>query len=199
MAEASPPSACQEDAELAARAADKDPQAERALVVRILGHVRRTVRAIQRSAHEAEDALQLSMIEILRSAGSYRGEGSLERWAGRIAARTTLHLARQVRARGELALPEAELAQIPAPAHTDGRDITPATVQAHLATLPETRRTCLILRYMHGYTIDEIAELTKASPNTVKDRLLEGRAQLRKAIRRDEEASDRAAAPRRAR
>jgi DNA-directed RNA polymerase specialized sigma24 family protein len=38
---------------------------------------------------------------------------------------------------------------------------------------------------MMDFSIDEIAELTEVSPNTVKDRLLHARQQLRKLIRRD--------------
>jgi RNA polymerase sigma-70 factor (ECF subfamily) len=43
----------------------------------------------------------------------------------------------------------------------------------------------LVLRHMLDYSIDDIAELTEVSPNTVKDRLLHAREQLRRLVRRD--------------
>jgi RNA polymerase sigma-70 factor (ECF subfamily) len=186
----SAPHANDEDVELAARAARSDLDAQRALVVRLIGSVRRTVRSLLRSDAEADDALQVSMIEVLRSAGSYRGEGSLEGWAGRIAARTTLRFVRQRRARAELVTHDTEASER-AEAHPVVEELTPGAALACLASLPEARRTCLLLRHVHGYTVDEIAELTSVSSNTVKDRLLVGRSQLREMVRRDEETGDR--------
>jgi RNA polymerase sigma-70 factor, ECF subfamily len=177
------------DIKLAARAGQGDPDAQRALARQLIGTVRRTVRALLRGRPESDDALQLSMMEVLRSATTYRGEASLERWAGRIAARTALRLVRQLRARGELTFPEGDeaLPEAAGVGPTEMRDDAhTSSIHAHLARLPDARRTCIILRHVHGYTVEEIAELTRVSPNTVKDRLLQGRAQLRKALRRED-------------
>jgi RNA polymerase sigma-70 factor (ECF subfamily) len=54
-----------------------------------------------------------------------------------------------------------------------------------LAELPEAQRTALVLRHVMGYSVSEIAEMTEASPNTVKDRLLRGSREMRRSIRRD--------------
>lgn len=171
--------------ELTSRVSGADRDAQRDLVVRLLGRVRRTVTALLRSDPEADDAMQVSMLEILQAASSYRGEGSLERWADRIAVRTTLRLVRERRIHGAHVDDDANPAALPAPPADDAA-ITPRTVARCLEGLPEARRTCLVLRHVHGYSVEEIAELTNASPNTVKDRLLQGRAQLRKILRRDE-------------
>lgn len=171
--------------ELTSRVSGADPDAQRDLVVRLLGRVRRTVTALLRSDPEADDAMQVSMIEILQAASTYRGEGSLERWADRIAVRATLRLVRERRMRGAHVDDDADPAALPAPPADDAA-ITPRAVARWLESLPEARRTCLVLRHVHGYSVEEIAELTNASPNTVKDRLLQGRAQLRKILRRDE-------------
>jgi RNA polymerase sigma-70 factor (ECF subfamily) len=173
--------------EITTRVARSDPAAKRELVLRLTGSVERKVRALLRDDAEADDAMQLSMMEILRSASTYRGEASLERWAGRIAARTTLHFVRQRRARGELIEPDTEQAESLAEegVHTDG--VTPGSLDTLLASLSEARRTCIVLRHVFEYTVEEIAELTGASPNTVKDRLLQARNQLRARVRRDEE------------
>ena len=65
------------------------------------------------------------------------------------------------------------------------REGLPRAVAEYLADLPETRRTALVLRHALGYSIEEVAELTGVSPNTVKDRLLAAREQVRKHVRRD--------------
>jgi DNA-directed RNA polymerase specialized sigma24 family protein len=44
----------------------------------------------------------------------------------------------------------------------------------------------LVLRHGFEYSIDEIAELTGVSPNTVKDRLLRAREAIRRIIRREQ-------------
>jgi RNA polymerase sigma-70 factor (ECF subfamily) len=142
-------------------------------------------RALLRHSADADDATQASLLEILHAAESFRGEGSFEGWADRIAVRTTLRLARQRRVRG-LRVDEAEPDAIPAdPPEPSMREELPRELGEYLAELPEIRRTALVLRHALGYSIEEIAELTAVSPNTVKDRLLAAREQVRKHVRRD--------------
>jgi RNA polymerase sigma-70 factor (ECF subfamily) len=175
-----------EDVRLAARAAGGDPDAQRGLVVRLFGSVTRTVRSLLRSDAEADDAVQVSMIEILRSSAGYRGDGSLERWASRIAARTTLHLVRRRRARAALVESDTDAAELAAAPPTGGAEADAGALEKYLAGLPEARRTCIVLRHVHGYSVEEIAEMTLVSPNTVKDRLLQGRAELRRSLQKSE-------------
>jgi RNA polymerase sigma-70 factor, ECF subfamily len=176
-----------DDLDLTARVARSDADAKRELALRLIRSVTRTVRTLLRGDAEADDAVQLSMMEILRSASTYRGEASLERWAGRITVRTTLHFVRQRRARGELIEPDSEQAESAGGegVHTNG--VTASSLDALLAPLSDARRTCVVLRHVFEYTVEEIAELTGVSPNTVKDRLLQARNELRERVRRDEE------------
>jgi RNA polymerase sigma factor (sigma-70 family) len=55
----------------------------------------------------------------------------------------------------------------------------------HLKKLNAERRMAVVLRWLHGYSLKEIAEFTDASVNTVRDRLQVGKKQLQKAIARD--------------
>lgn len=99
--------------------------------------------------------------------------------------RTTLRLARQRRVRGlrvDAIEPDSLVAE---PTGASLGEAIPRPVTEYLAELPETRRTALVLRHVLGYSIDEIAALTGASINTVKDRLLAAREQMRKHVRRD--------------
>jgi RNA polymerase sigma-70 factor (ECF subfamily) len=133
----------------------------------------------------AEDATQSILIEFLNSAAGVRGE-SLLGWADRIAARTAMRHARQRRVRATQSEPHADLDTLGRtgvdsfPEHE-----IPRPLVQYLAALPEARRVVLVLKHVMDYSIDEIAELTQTSPNTVKDRLLHAREQMRRLIRRD--------------
>ena len=58
-----------------------------------------------------------------------------------------------------------------------------------LSRLSPERRTAVVLHYVQGYSVQEIAELTEAPANTVRDRLQVGKALLRKYLLKDSDAS----------
>ena len=68
----------------------------------------------------------------------------------------------------------------------------PKHIRDYLDALPEALRNTLVLRHVLDYTVPEIAELLDASPNTIKDRLSRARGELRRMIRRDLLATERA-------
>lgn len=169
---------------LVSLAAQGDTTAQEHLVALLRRRVRTIAFSILGHPEDAEDASQNILIELLRSTPTYRG-GNLNAWADRIAVRTAVRQARQRRMRAarmddlvepeslsRATLPQAELS-IPRP------------ILEYLGELPETRRTVLVLRHVLDYSISEIAEVTEVSPNTVKDRLLSARQQIRKNVRRD--------------
>jgi DNA-directed RNA polymerase specialized sigma24 family protein len=55
----------------------------------------------------------------------------------------------------------------------------------HLQVLPAQRRVVVLLRFVHGYSIEEIAAITETRPNTVRDRLRVGKQELRRALLED--------------
>jgi RNA polymerase sigma-70 factor (ECF subfamily) len=139
-----------------------------------------------RDAHDADDATQIALCEILKAASGFRGDGALEGWADRIAVRTILRIARERRVRSlRFDAVEPDALADPSGATRSLRDELPRELRAYLDELPETRRTTLVLRHALGYSVQEVAELTGVSPNTVKDRLLAAREQVRRLIRRD--------------
>ncbi|MCA9618635.1 MAG: RNA polymerase sigma factor [Myxococcales bacterium] len=171
-----------EDLRLAARVAEGDPVASAAFAERLAPRVRRLARSLYLGGHsDWEDAAQCSLVELLRAAHGYGGRSSLERWADRITIRTTLRLAKARRRERELGAEDHGGEELAAPFESDHGDVA-----RHLASLDDDRRAVVVLRHVFGYGIDEIAELTRASRNTVKDRLVQGRRLLRKRIRRDE-------------
>ena len=53
-----------------------------------------------------------------------------------------------------------------------------------LATLSETMRTSILLYYMQGYQIKEIAEITENSEDAIKKQLSRGRQELKHILER---------------
>ncbi len=175
-----------EDLRLMSLVAAADPAATRQLAERLVSRVHRVARSIIRERADADDAAQQSLIEIITSAGSYRGGASVERWSDRIAVRTTMRLIRERRKLAGRVEDGVELDQIVSElGPADPSDSAPRAASEYLSALPEKQRTVLVLRHVMGYSVSEIAELVGASPNTVKDRLLRGSREMRRLIRRD--------------
>lgn len=165
--------------------AANDGPAQRQLVERLAPRVRRLCRLLCRSQADAEDAEQLALLEILKSASRFRVEASLERWSDRITARTALRLNRRERSRARLL--ERWLSPGSLPWGTPLQSTLGVSVglDAFLTSLSEPRREAFVLRHALEYTVDEIAELTGAPRGTVKDRLVSARKQLRKLVDRE--------------
>jgi RNA polymerase sigma factor (sigma-70 family) len=168
-----------DDVELLDRVARGDAEAQCEVTRRLLRRVERLCRALLRNSEEALDARQLSMLEILRSAHTFRGEGTLERWADRITVRTALRAAAAER-RAQRAPVDLELRT------TRPLGDTILLARQYLDLISERQRSVVILRHSLEYSIEEIAEMTGISENAVKDRLLRARGILRRMCRREQ-------------
>lgn len=157
-----------------------------ALTRRLRPRVLRLVAGFLRDPADAEDASQVALLEILRAIPSFRGESKLETWADRIAVRTAIRMARSRRLASVRNQGELDPDDLPAPSFEPSAcDALPRSLRAYLDALPEARRTALVLRHALGYSVLEIAELTGVSVNTVKDRLLAARHEVRRMVRRE--------------
>lgn len=173
------------DVALAQEASQGDRRAQAIVARRVLPRVRKVARSLATSTADADDAAQHALLEVLRSCHTFRGDASLERWAARIATRAALRHLQRERKRstaGEAALDEAP-AIAPGPSLADD---LPRGLRSYLGELPEAQRSALVLHHALGYSLDEVAELTDVSPNTVKGRLRLGLAALRKHVRREQ-------------
>lgn len=174
------------DLGLATEAARGDATARRRLAGRLLDRVRRTTAYLAGPGGEAEDLAQVALIKVLTSAGSFRGECTLEFWADRIAVRTVMKSIHKLRRRERLraAIHDPE----PWSPGTDervARLLLQRRLAAKLQELAPERRAAIVLHHVEGYGVGEIAALTDAPVNTVRDRLRQGRKQLRKKIKAD--------------
>lgn len=164
--------------------AEGDERARRMVAKRLVGRVARLARALMPGHPDAEDAAQLALMEVLRSAPSYRAEGSLERWADRIAVRVILRHAkreRERRGRLERALRE-RLASSTSIRSDELSGTASSTLMRLLARLPEPRQQALVLKYGLGYSVRELAQLLELPLGTVKDRLMAGKKELRQLL-----------------
>jgi RNA polymerase sigma-70 factor, ECF subfamily len=172
-----------------AAVAANDQAAQRLVVERLARRVRKVTGLLCRTAADADDAAQLALIEILKSAESFRVATSLERWAERITIRTTLHAVRKERSRRSLLerwLPEGVL---PWGGPATQASVEQISLDAVLQRLSGDRLQAFVLHHALDYTVEEIAELTQSPPGTVKDRLVSARKQLRKLLRVEQRAT----------
>lgn len=174
------------DAGLAAAAGRREPAAQRELVERVLDQTRRVVGYVVGGRGDADDVVQIALIQILGAAAAFRGDCTLEFWATRIAVRTAIRELRRRRRRetaSELVDGNPGTAA-PADEEAQARGVR-ARLAAALGKLTPERRVAVVLHHVEGYGIPEIATMTEAPINTVRDRLRTGRRQLRRRILAD--------------
>lgn len=177
------------DLALAGRVAAGDPCAEREWVERLLDGVRTLVYCLAGNDRDADDFVQLSILEILGSAGTFRAESSLQAWATKIAVRTTMRQLNKRRWRSQFVVLEPGFNE-QALAHLSGADAEELLIKRRLqssllqalGTLKPKYQVALTLRLAQGYSVSEIADITDTTFNTVRERLRVGRQKLHRLI-----------------
>lgn len=141
------------------------------MVVReLMPYVGRICAAIALDA--GDDALQETMIAMIRNLGSLREPDALRGWVRRIAVREAVRAARGSRA---VPLDPSVFAAVP-----QVRDeATSVEVHAVLASLSPEQRAVLVLRHLDGLGEDEMADALGVAPGTVKSRLHRAREAFR--------------------
>jgi RNA polymerase sigma-70 factor (ECF subfamily) len=161
---------------LVARAQAGDEEALEALYRAFEAPVYNLARRILRSAEDAEDVLQETFLEVLRSIRNYRGDGALWGWIRRIAASKAL-----MRIRREQIRSTEELLE-----ETTGRLGPPAGLTVDLERafegLSETSRAVVWLHDVEGYTHEEIAEMMGRTSSFSKSQLARAHARLRRLL-----------------
>ncbi len=139
------------------------------------GAVYTLARRLTRTAEDAEDVLQETFLEVCRSLGSWRAEGSLWGWIRAIAASKALMRYRREKVREADVLDEAtEVGESVAdvPLRLD--------LEQALARLPERSRAVVWLHDVEGYTHEEIAELMGMTTSFSKSQLARAHQRLRR-------------------
>jgi len=170
-----------------ARDATADRDAARRLLERIGPRVRQTVRLLVGRDDEIEDYTHTCFLAILENLGKYKGTGPLEAWAGQLTYRVLMRqLKRRRRSERIVTLVAEETGTVTATPEREAARHSRADVwSAHLRKLPDKRRETLVLRLVYGYSVAEVAELTQAPLNTVRDRIRVGLKELRQSLAAD--------------
>jgi len=136
-------------------------------------------RRLCRSSHDAEDILQDTFMEVLRSLPAFRGEGSFAGWVRRITA--TKALQRLRRARPTEALDEDLVEDFQEDPQRRPADVALARVDLEMAleNLSDTARSILWLHDVEGYSHEEIGALWGKTESFSKSQLARAHARLR--------------------
>jgi RNA polymerase sigma-70 factor (ECF subfamily) len=163
-----------------ALAAQGDRQAAQALLTELLPRVRNLVRYLMWSDADADDVVQVVLVELLKSFGSYRGEGSLTAFTDRITVRVALHHVRKRRTekqRTSPLSPELHLVNHNSEA-PDDYTLRRQTAR-YLDQLPEEQRQAVVLHHVIGQSVPELAQTLQVPFETARSRLRLGMEKLR--------------------
>lgn len=164
------------DAHLARRAAKGDERAYAEIFERHGQELYKYARAILGNPEDAQDALQNTMVRVLRALPGEKRKIALRPWLYRVTRNESLSLIRAREPAGELvedALPLEPAADIRAEHREEVR-----TLVADLATLPEMQRSALVLHELSGLSHDEVSEATQRSPRASRQAIYEARLAL---------------------
>jgi len=162
---------------LVARAKTGDLEALEGLYRAFETPVYNLARRILRNAEDAEDVLQETFLEVVKSIGSYRGDGHLWGWVRQIAASKALMRIRRETVRAADEFDETTAAGAPAPAVGMNLDLERA-----LEHLSDTGRAVVWMHDVEGYTHEEIAEMMGKTVSFSKSQLARSHARLRKLL-----------------
>lgn len=137
---------------------------------------------------KAEDVLQETFIEVMRSVGGFRGDSAFATWLRHVAVSKALMLLRSSWERRRDTLPELD--RLAAPANDE--PIVDRVLMSALESLDSASRAVVWLYDVEGYTHVEIAAMMNKSVSYSKSRLARAHSRLRERL---EPAGDRPPAP----
>lgn len=125
---------------------------------------------------DAQDALQNTMVKVLRALPGERREIKLKPWLYRIAHNEAVELRRRQRP-VETLEPEIVAAGISLEDRAED-DERLRSLLADMSELPQRQRAALVMRELNGLEFDEIAAALRTSPGAVRQALYEARRGL---------------------
>lgn len=168
------------DADVIARVLGGDTELFRVLVDRYTDEFARYAKYMTGSEDEAADIIQESLVRAYRSLRRCRDRATFKGWLFRIVSnQCKTHLATRRRRPVEpLSGEAADVASVDDPgADADAADVRRKVHQA-LQELSTDQREALVLKYVEGLSLPEMAEILSASVSALKMRLLRARQEL---------------------
>lgn len=164
------------------RAARGDARAHEIIYRAFAGPVYSLCLRFTRAPAQAEDLVQETFIEIMRSIARFRGEAALGSWIRRIAvSKALMHLRSAWTARGQALADDwhevtaGDVASQGVPSQPD----VAIDLDAALANLPETSRAVVWLHDVEGFTHKEIAAMMGKTESFSKSQLSRAYQRLR--------------------
>ena len=138
-------------------------------------------RRIARSNAEGDDVFQEAVLRAQQKLPALRERSKFKSWMCSVV--VSVHRTRCRRTFWKRWIASDD--RVPDPVGDDGSRwaddrASAERASAALATLEPAQREAIVLFELHGYTIDEIAEIQNTSVSSVKSRLVRGRERLRK-------------------
>jgi RNA polymerase sigma-70 factor (ECF subfamily) len=163
--------------DLVERARGRDAEAFEALI----GHFERTALAVAyaqlHDAHRAGDAVQEAFLRAWQELPRLQDVQRFAGWLMQIVRNAAIDIRRRVKP-CVAEFPDLTAREV-TPAEATERNDTARRIQAALATLDETTRTAVTMRYYDGMSSKEIAEVLSMSPPAIDMRLSRARSQLK--------------------
>ncbi|MGE5483992.1 MAG: RNA polymerase sigma factor [Ignavibacteriales bacterium] len=175
-----------DDADLLHRIRNGDPEAVAAVVDRYYPSLLNFAHRLGCSREDAEDVAQETLLKAARGLERYEHRERFRSWLFRIAANAVRDHLKKASVRREVVSDVERLADRaaggPSPEEVAVLDSVGRAVRTAVAALPEPQRICLILRYYHGFSIEEIATVVLCRRGTVKSRLHAALRTLKEAL-----------------
>ena len=137
---------------------------------------------------DAQDCLQEAMLRVYRAIGSFKGQSSFGTWVYRITMNTCLDELRRKKNKQSASL-DNMLDQGWSPTDESASPEKKAIqsemrrcISKSIQELPEDMRSAIIMRDIHGYSYDEIADTLNVNVGTIKSRISRGREKLREKL-----------------
>ena len=182
------------DEELVARSIGCDPDSFNQLVLRWERPIYALAYRVIGREEDARDVCQETFLRAFRALNGFRGQAKFSSWLYRIALNLCRDWVRRERRTPVIQAPDdldaLELSAIREPTVSVDdlvarRELT-FIVERAMAKLPEDQRTAIILKEYHELTFQEIADLVGCPLSTVKTRLYQGLAVLRRELAKSE-------------
>jgi RNA polymerase sigma-70 factor (ECF subfamily) len=182
------------DEELVARSIGGDPDSFNQLVLRWERPIYALAYRVIGREEDARDVCQETFLRAFRALNGFRGQAKFSSWLYRIALNLCRDWVRRERRTPVVQAPDdldaLELSAVREPTMSIDdlvarRELT-HIVERAMAKLPEDQRTAIILKEYHELTFQEIADLVGCPLSTVKTRLYQGLAVLRRELAKSE-------------
>ena len=174
--------------ELSRLAAEGDPEATTRLLKLVAPTILRSVRLVLGARHpDVDDVFQKSLIALVQSLPSFRGDCHPAGFSSRIAIHTAISSRRRAQTvRANLsslaAINQVQEQQGPSPRADSMAAQRRQLVRQLLEQLPSEQAETLALHVMMGYSLPEVALAMSAPLNTVKSRLRLAKGALKRAL-----------------